>query len=77
MEEKGVVEILLAFGCLLISTFGMGLMAIHLPLAITWGELFELIRSGKNKKGVAGFFLACGGGLGFIAVMIISCCIKG
>jgi hypothetical protein len=77
MGEKGTVEILLAFGCLLIATFGMGLMAINLPSGITWGELFAKIRSGKNKKGIAGFFLAWGGMLCFIAVMIRSCCIKG
>lgn len=76
MEEKGTVEILLAFGCLVISTLGVGLMAINLPHGITWGELFELIRRGENKKGVAGFFLAWGGMLCFIAVMILSCCIR-
>lgn len=76
MEEKGT-EILLALGCLLISTFGVGLMAINLPHGITWGELFELIRRGKNKKGVAGFFMAWGGMLCFIAAMIICSYIKG
>lgn len=78
MEEKGIVDILLvlAFGSMLISTLGMGLMALNLPSSVTWGELFKLIRSGENKKGVAGFFLVWGGGLCFIALMILSCCIR-